>query len=194
MLTAAASVGGSPIATSVYGGANVVPSTTIAPGVPPTQVSTPTRIGAAPSPAIWIASAPAARNSCTASSRTSGPTCRDGSVSRMLTPGPVAGTVPTWIESAASRARASASAASEPSVSRLARLACRSAISWRSAASRRFRLSSTASRSAGRAESSESPEDAPRTWVAIATPSTAISAMATTPSTRCDTRWVVLIS
>ena len=48
MFIAAASVGGSPIARTEYGGFRVALSTTSAPGVPTTQVSTPTRTTPAP--------------------------------------------------------------------------------------------------------------------------------------------------
>ncbi|SKV31041.1 Uncharacterised protein [Mycobacteroides abscessus subsp. abscessus] len=54
-----------------------------------------------------MASAPAARSSLTMSSSASGPSPCPGSLMVRMTPGPVAPTVPTMIDSADSRALAS---------------------------------------------------------------------------------------
>src|ERR1700738_4701468 len=185
MLPAAARVGGSPMARTKYGGLRVWPSTDSAPGLPTTQVSTPTRTAGWPwEPRISIASAPAARSSVMTSIIVSGdPPPTVAPIVRVM-PGPVAATVPTRIDSAASRACASAIAAwsSDPEVFSAASVRCRSATSLFSDASRCCSESSSTTRSAGRADSSASPVAVRLTCVAMATPSTTHRTTASTPN------------
>ena len=105
-----------------------------------------------------------------------------------VTPGPVADTVPIRIDSAASRAWAFSMAAWSllPDAWSDASVRCRSATSVFNAASRCCSESSSTSRSAGLAVSSESPESFCRTCVTIATPSSTHSSAPSAPNTSCD--------
>src|SRR5690625_1092024 len=183
MFIAAANVGGSPIASTEYGGASAIPSNSNAPGAPATHESTPIRTALSAS-RTSIASAPAARSSLITSSIVSGATPRAGSSTVTTTPGPTAPTVPIMIARADSRAWAFSMAASSllPDSCSSLRVCCSSATSVLSAASRWRSESSSTSRSAGRAVSSASPDSFWRTWVTIATPSSRHISIASTPN------------
>ncbi len=149
------------MARTEYGGLRVWPSTISAPGLPTTQLSTPIRTEI-PVPGALDLHRLGAGGTQFVDHVEHGFGRHPGAVSSMVkvTPGPVAGTVPIRIDSAASRAWAFWIAAWSllPAVCIESRVRCSSATSVFSAASRCCSEPSRTSRSAGRAVSSASPD------------------------------------